>query len=260
MAYDIAVSGSDVYVVGHILSDAIIWKNGIVTKLNRNALPAKARGVALNGSDVYISGEDYNSSRVVYWKNGLTTALGSLVGKDPTRGNYIGVYGYDMAVTGNDVYVVGDTAQKAIYWKNGIGTMLSANNAYGTATAIVLSNKDVYISGVEDGNAVYWKNGVKTVLSTQNSGAYGIAVSGNDVYVAGNDSSDPVYWKNGVKTILPGGSPLGSAHANAIAIDGADVHVVGSTGVPVYWKNGILTVLPGANGASAASAIKIVRY
>jgi len=58
-AYGIAVSGSDVYLVGDAWnntgrSQAILWKNGTAIPLTDGSHFAMATGIFIQGSDVYI--------------------------------------------------------------------------------------------------------------------------------------------------------------------------------------------------------------
>jgi len=92
-ALAIAVVDSDVYVAGYIsdgLSNGSIygryavasyWKNGTRVKLSDGKSTAKATGIAVAGSDVYVAGYISNASnssdtQAVYWKNGTAISLG----------------------------------------------------------------------------------------------------------------------------------------------------------------------------------------
>jgi uncharacterized membrane protein len=85
----IAINGTDVYVAGGTFNDngypiAIYWKNGIGTRVPNSTIISQtpndlsiseAHGIAINGTDVYVSG--YNlGGKAVYWKNGTTVQLG----------------------------------------------------------------------------------------------------------------------------------------------------------------------------------------
>ncbi len=77
-----------------------------------------------------------------------------------------------------------------------------------------------------------------------------------DIYAAGREGYVAKYWKNGNAVILGTGS--GASDANAMAISGGDVHVVGSeinpAGIYVakYWKNGVaISLTDGSRNAFA---------
>ncbi len=236
----IAVSGNDVYMGGtlekwyytpvtsYYVDSVVYWKNGISTPLASSTKPTGASGIAISGSDVYVTGyllDDNWNANAVYWKNGVMTTL-------PNRAITTG-----LTLSGSDIYISGVTGTgnsyyvAGCYWKNGILTMLETPSGWSSeSTAITVSGSDVYISGdmynyVNGTNtyaAVFWKNGKITQLSDVYSyaRATGIAISGSDVYISGSilDASKPpivwqaLYWKNGVATAL------GEGQANAICV------------------------------------------
>ena len=85
----ISVVGTDVYVAGATYNDngypiAIYWKNGIgirvpnstvISQTPNDLSISQARGIAVNGTDVYVSGFNM-SGLATYWKNGKTMQLG----------------------------------------------------------------------------------------------------------------------------------------------------------------------------------------
>ena len=277
---DIAISGNDVYVLGHEgILEGIIGKSPptYYWKMAQPQTPTllevgygETIAVSSNG-DVYVGGKRSGTPSSCYWKNGQQDSL-FLAGTD---------FGdvEDIAISGNDVYMAGVSLSVAVYWKNGQKVVL-ANNA--SSTGIVVSGNDVYVCGftITGGraNAVYWKNGQQIALSAQDvpeqsayasAGSYatGIAVHGNDVYVCGNfvPTSNlwpsAVYWKNGQQIILAAvddSSGMMGAMTRGIAVSGNDVYVCGTTyssgtSTAVYWKNGQKVEL----GTGVANAITI---
>jgi hypothetical protein len=227
----IALSGSDVYIVGTSSSGTAYWMDGVAYSLADGTAEGEANSIAISGSDVYEAGNviDPTSLKTLaaYWKNGVATNL--------TNGiTQVEVYGIAVSSSG-DVYVVGYTdsattgAMTATYWKNGVATELTDGTTFAALNGITISNSgDVYVAGwtstaTGTGIATYWKNGVATNLTdgTESSYANAIAVSSSgDVYVAGYTNSATTgktiatYWKNDVATNLTDGTL--DAKANAI--------------------------------------------
>jgi hypothetical protein len=204
-------------------------------------------------ADVYFVGTS-GQNIPTYWKNGVATVLSS--GNDATG----------IAVSGGDVYVVGQASGGAAYWKNGLFISLKVSQVTTQALAITISGSDVYIAGEIDGKAAYWKNGVATTVDPDQlfgSIANAITVSGNDVYLAGGTYSvsgamQAAYWKNGTLTQLsPTPLPVASTEATGIAVSGSDVYVTGYTNDgATLWKNGTASALTNVN-TSLANAIMI---
>jgi hypothetical protein len=73
-ANSVFVSGNDVYVAGEDENFAVIWKNGIVSRLSPNA---NANSIFVSGNDIYVAGYQTISSKLtaVIWKNGISTKL-----------------------------------------------------------------------------------------------------------------------------------------------------------------------------------------
>lgn len=193
-----AVSGSDVYIVGHIERQAMYWKNGVRHNLTTENDRAEANAIALSGSDVYIAGFELGSNEnfAVYWKNGVKNLLPNA----PVPSNATWAPSANaIAVAGGIIHIAGESNDSATYWKNGVRTALWE----GSADAIAVSGSDVYIGGSEGGKAVLWKNGVKTVLASEGAGVTRVTLAGTDVFVTGYENSNTaVLWKNEVKTVL----------------------------------------------------------
>jgi len=183
IASAIAVSGTDVYAIGQI-DDTILnfgsvvpvatyWKNGEINLLGTSAVYALPTGIAVSGSNVYISGNKMGvldiggifvlngADTAMYWANGVPITLGT--------GHTSSIF-----ISGNDVYVSGTTIDgSAIYWKNGNPVLLATN---ANTKGIVVSGNDVYVAGnLWYHYGVYWKNGVVDTLCT-NGSVSGIAL------------------------------------------------------------------------------------
>lgn len=113
--------------------------------------------MAVAGSDVYFAGLSSNtlstsvdSTRIVYWKNGVANYL-------PNSGKAGLATG--IAVSGSDSYVTGysyDLTYSAIdepssvFWKNGVLDSLSIPGNQAQTTAVAVQGSDVYIAGSSD--------------------------------------------------------------------------------------------------------------
>lgn len=214
--------------------------------------------------DIYIAGVGLNKSGVAvatYWKNDSAVSLSSIQS-----------YAHSIAVSGDDVFVVGQQHGVATCWKNGSAVPLTNQTDYSSAFSVFVSGDDVYISGTVSGNnghlyGVYWKNGIMVPLTegTTYSQVSQILVSGNDVYVTGSTYHEgkeyAAFWKNGNLTELTDGTT--SAHAYSIAVSGNDVYVTisenyfsGAISVAKYWKNG--KIVPLTDGTSYSIATSII--
>jgi len=266
----------DVYLAGNVTTAdnhlvAAYWKNGVIAKLTDGTKNANALGIVVNGSDVYVVGNE-NFTGGIYWKNGVATKLGANtdVSSITIDGNDVYVYGENsagsaywkngilnqvsniglsidcrscIAVRGNDVYIVGRT-NSGLYWKNDIPVSLPSDLGGDRVSSILLNGSDIYLAGTTNyGDVAYWKNGVATVQPQRSYGlASAIAVNGSDVYLSGSSYASSgnlvaTYWKNNVATQLTDG--IFSSTADAIALNGDDVYVAVNPGG--YWHKGVLT-------------------
>lgn len=227
------------------------------------------------GPDVYITGVEESNGLFTgqYWKNGKSVRLLT----SPTL-----VYPTAIAVSGNDVHVVGwvnDQKSQAVgvHWKNG-KLVDFAKLRPSFLSDVAVSGNDVYIAGqgVDHANysyATYWKNGEAVTLENSIGGwARAVLPSGSDIYAAGSFWNGTVtvatYWKNGKSFKLTDGTK--PAIANAIAVLGDDVYVVGiesnmvgnenagSIQIAKCWKNGVEIPLTDGKNYSEANDITIV--
>ena len=147
----IFVSGSEVYAAGTLILNAIqydpshwipsLWINGKWTELSRidPANLGQARGVFLDGTDIYISGITREVFDVpCFWKNGVRTDLPAAAKNHSSEGIAVGLY-----VFGGDVYVAGSMSFMPCYWKNGVQISLSAPEAAwgGEAAGVFVINQ-----------------------------------------------------------------------------------------------------------------------
>jgi hypothetical protein len=294
----------DVYAAGWVLGGpdgaptvAAYWKNGTLTVLgdttsNINNFGSVARGIAVNGSDVYVSGVVYttNYGYAVAWKNGVPIKLSpDSNASEATR----------IAVNRNgDVYALGliydilsqsntgiQYSSNPIYWKNGIPNTIPNATAI---NSIFVNGNDIYIggavksayvyssgahAGLHGTKAAYWKNNdpLDSLSSTQSSSSYNssqitaITANSTGVYAAGtSDFYALEYWTNDFPAELSGATS--NSFPTGVAVNGTDVYISGiiyANGYnhAVYWKNNQQTVLqtdlPGAQSGSAANDITL---
>jgi hypothetical protein len=268
------VSGSDVYVAGHVshASDmgngmyhiespvATVWKNGVEQALSGavEGADSRAQSVYVSGSDVYVAGiEVQTGSRIppvlTVWKNSVPQIL-----SDRTGDIYCSVF-----VSGNDVYVTGNTAgSTSKMWKNGV----ECYTKNGTVSSIFVSGNDIYETGSEDRDNFItidkvWKNNEElyTLYDSRkqfNARANSICVSGSDVYAAGCEIRDngfvAMLWKNGIPQSL--GKETVPSEASSVFVFGNDVYVAGyAEEAAAVWKNGDMQVLADAENSVACS-------
>lgn len=120
-AQDVYVDGNDVYVAGREFDDvfqlhAVLWKNGVRTRLSENS--SQAMCVVVSDGNVYVAGwdtDDYDYSlKATLWVNGVPQRVGG-----PNS------YARSVVVVDGDIYMAGyeweepQHRRRAIYWKNG---------------------------------------------------------------------------------------------------------------------------------------------
>lgn len=233
---------------------------------------------------VYVSGDSLEARASVpypiYWKNGRMVHLLHPV---PSSATGIAILDTHVYVTSSRSFLGSDVT----YWKNSIGVnLVEPSLIYPTATGITVSGKDVYIVGTASINTFekkipfYWKNEEKAVkiptVDFSSGESTGIAVSGNNIYIsgkawdpmAGYGRSSACYWKNNTPTFLHSPTTIYTdGIANAIAVSGTDVHVVGNITYAnfapplvkaTYWKNGQATELTTGFERSIANDIAVI--
>jgi hypothetical protein len=250
---------ASVYVVGEDESrSAVLWKDGVITKLGSPGSGSLANSVFVSGTnDVYIAGYEKNTALkkvAKLWKNGVGINLTDGTKNADAKSVY---------VSGTDVYVAGYEEGIAKLWKNGVVESTNFYNFnFGTynaieANSVFVSGNDVFVAGVSfyftnpNSGAALWKNGVinNSIDATFAANASSVFVSSSDVYVVGYAGNFVgKLWKNGVVTDL---NNVSNMNQNlSIFVSGIDVYVAGSlnnstTGSPnaAIWKNGVATNL-----------------
>ncbi len=256
----------DVYVAGYdnagtTAIGAVIWKNGVQTRLTNGSFEAQAYAVYVSGNDVYAAGyeKDVNGALPKVWKNGTATILSTVAES----------YAYNVAVSGTDVYVAGEVngppALTATVWKNGTAVTIGAGTDGSFATGLFIDGTDLYVTGsMFTGPGVYfpaiWKNGTVSYPASVRGVVTSVYVYNGDVYATGYELNGYTrygkIWKNGVATSL--GNGTNSSSGNQVVVYNGDVYVaftetVNSVNVAKYSKNGTVTALTdGTKGAGSA--------
>ncbi len=213
----------------------LLWKNGEKLEVKDYQSPDIIKSVTIYEGNIYIAGT-------------ITEAGGSR----------------SASISKIETAVPGDPLGMRV-----TSTVMEIKGKASLGEQMFISDGDVYLAGYDKGygeeyRAAVWKNGKIQLLTDNVSGenyAYSVFVAGNDVYVAGQLNQKPALWKNGIiqELKLPAES-LNQGDAQAVAVLGSDVYVVGHTKyrnpilptVPTWkstlWKNGTPTVLD-ENGA-----------
>jgi hypothetical protein len=170
--------------------------------------------IAVHGSDVYVLGSDkpskytYANAFAGYWKNGVYTRL------EPEGNYVVAAFDIAVAQNGDVYIAgfrsdktfcpqdgCGTYEGEAILWKNGIPQKLDDD---AVAQSVFIDGNDVYVAvqkyGGSDG-VYYYKNNVKVSLGTDGARDYGrnaLTVVDGDVYLSAQDLSSHYlgFWKN----------------------------------------------------------------
>jgi hypothetical protein len=129
-ASSVFVQDDDVYVLGYVCENPVVWKNGA-----RRALPAdggryRATSIFVSGEDVYASGSvcvdvrRVNSDGYEFWSEDEFPVIWkndekSILPIPPVVGVYLG-RAYGVYAQGGDVYAVGCHYLHPALWKNGV--------------------------------------------------------------------------------------------------------------------------------------------
>jgi hypothetical protein len=271
-ANGIVVVGTDVHVCGYGVNPstfnlvALYWKNGVLTTLSDGTNHVLASGIAVSGTDVYVSGKvGFFANTGLYWKNGIETSLGA--------GEPNGVF----AAANGDIYIANGEWGNPSYWKNGtLVTLTGPSGAY--VRAVAVNGSDVFVVGTNSSGptetALYWKNGVpQFLLNPSKTNAMAVAVNSfNQAIISGTSGSDLnnmhiSYWDGiGDLHILSSGKYVAASTGIAVDQTTDDIYVCGSEfngqsppAMAKYWtiSGGSVTSVTLNSGSSDATALAI---
>ena len=172
---DVYVVGNSLHTNGNTVGT--YWKNGTPTQLTTGV--SFAWDIFVSGDDVYTTGSIRNTGPgvgfVSYWKNETAVLLSP--GLSGGRGSDIVVVGNDVYVAG--VEDNSKPVRLAKYWKNGGPVILSDGAYFASADAIDVLGDDVYVAGIKtttggQQTVTLWKNDIP--LSITDGGSYASAV------------------------------------------------------------------------------------
>ncbi|MBL0144965.1 MAG: carboxypeptidase regulatory-like domain-containing protein [Chitinophagaceae bacterium] len=142
-ANNLFTNNNDIYIVGYDSSNAVVWKNGLLTTLNVQPpnIYGRANSIFVQNNDIYVAGSlspgiANGAENAVYWKNNNINLLTNY-----TAPNTYASLG-DIFVKNNIVYTIGyfDTfvSYNVLYYQNNILVPLTGFN----------NTQDVYLEGI----------------------------------------------------------------------------------------------------------------
>ncbi|MCK9339173.1 MAG: hypothetical protein PHQ33_05815 [Bacteroidales bacterium] len=217
---DLIVTNGNVYAVGQLNNAATLWINGTAQTLTTDyecspylTMTSTANAITIVNGKVYIVGGILvgDDRKAIYmWVNGESQRVSDNEGM-----------GYDIAVDGTTVYVVGEAAQPSdvflnLYvpalWTNGTFIDLTPANqlqSQGCATCVCVDNHIPYVTFYRMKGDIYdntqqgylYQNGTSREIACKK--AYAVYKKGSDLYVGGTKeqwggSIIPVIYKNNV--------------------------------------------------------------
>jgi hypothetical protein len=239
---------NDIYIGGSGSNGrAAVWKNYKPIYLTEGG--GIVNSVIVNNERVYATGIEFNNG---YDAKGKVWVDGEVVYTLASEMEV--VEGCDIAVLGNDIYVVGIESDswymdfKGTVWKNGIPEegYLEAHQLH----SIFINGNDVYASGVMltpypmyERIAAVWKNGTLLYTLTTDNKGYGcglkVVVWNGDVYTVGYEHYIQKVWKNNVE-LYNFEEGIWPPYKMGFFISGGDIFVASHVlwGAAKLWKNG----------------------
>lgn len=257
----------DVYVAGFqnnaANSIATIWKNGVATNLTNGTKNAFAFSVAADGNDIYVVGEEVNSSGMKVakvWKNNIPFDL--------TDGSK-NASAHCIFITNGNIYIGGYTeigsTQRGVLWKyNTPTTYIMPINSLAIINSITTMNGEILVTGAKAGtnaNYVAINNDGMNMYNVPNLDYINkIYSSGNDLYLAGKKGNIARYVKNNFAKDLTDGSGSAMCYdictvSNIVYSCGSEESTITAKLVSKVWKDGVPNIYSDSTINSLAISI-----
>ncbi|MDF2382022.1 hypothetical protein JMG10_11130 [Nostoc ellipsosporum NOK] len=183
--WDVAVSGSDVYLAGgddgepgSTVQKGAYWKNGFITRLSPTAYFSRALKLKVSGSNFYVLGLEKTTAGSVletrFWKNGTAQNTSYL----PASDTWQSVMAFDEFrgdVTFAGSQLNSGSISLATIWRNGQPINYTDGSLPARCLDVARANGAIYAVGYDSNGgtekAALWKNGVRELLSANNSSA-----------------------------------------------------------------------------------------
>jgi hypothetical protein len=206
----IDVVGNDVHAAGINGTKAVYWKNGVATDLTDGTTTARIEDLVVSGNDVYVVGFESKTNGNAagkYWKNGVGVEVG---GENAILSSIL--------VSGTDVYATGYYNNDAYYWKNGVSHKMPNTIEEAAAWDMAIVGDDLYVVGRDGANAVCWKNDTRIDLEDGSSANAIFVIGDDVYIAGEDRSFRAKYWKNGEVVNLTEGDSGHAAAASDIMV------------------------------------------
>ena len=241
-AYSMAVSGDDVYVVGHQVpplssevdtyyENATVWKNGAIMYEGGDRGLATTNDILVHNSNVLVVG--LSESGAPYLANN------NEVNWLPKRSGHKNNWAEVIAESNGNIYIMGRNVTEAsnsfgtnrtFFWKN---QELMDYDIEGDGLCMTVLNDNIYcLVEKADGMLYLWIDGEMTATGLKNSSdnIFGptfkpMFVNGDNIYIIGQQDGVAKVWKNGDITSLT--DETNKSTLTGIHVYNDDVYIVG---------------------------------
>jgi hypothetical protein len=150
----ISVVGSNIYTAVYNDGYPAYFEN-TTPQILSTSFSGSANAISVRNNDIYTAGDLANYA--TYWKNKTSVSLTDK-SESYSSADAIFLYGNDVYTAGQFRKIAGGT-YLAVCWKNNKQIALTDGSKSAAATGIAVSNNNVYVVGNEGNKAKLWKNG-----------------------------------------------------------------------------------------------------